>query len=44
MSLARKRTFAGGATLMREGEPANHVIVILSGWTRITVTTKAGNV
>ena len=38
MSLALKRTFAGGATLMQEGEPANHVIVILSGWTRITVS------
>jgi len=37
MSLARERTFAGGATLMREGEPADHVIVILSGWTRISV-------
>lgn len=38
MSLALKRTFASGATLMQEGEPANHVIVILSGWTRITVS------
>ena len=37
ISLARERTFAGGATLMREGEPADHVIVILSGWTRISV-------
>lgn len=40
MSLARKRTFAGGATLMREGEPASHVVVILSGWTRIIVHDK----
>ena len=32
---ARERTFAGGATLMREGEPGDYVIVILSGWTRI---------
>ena len=30
-SLATKRTFAPAATLMREGEPANHVIVILGG-------------
>ena len=25
---------------MREGEPGNHVVVILSGWTRITVHDK----
>ncbi len=36
-SLARERTFAAGARLMREGETADHVIVILSGWTRIYV-------
>ena len=36
-SVADERTFAGGATLMHEGEQANHVIVILGGWTRICV-------
>jgi CRP-like cAMP-binding protein len=36
-SLARERTFAAGARLMCEGETANHVIVILNGWTRIYV-------
>jgi len=36
-SLADSRTFASGARLMREGETANHVIVILSGWTKICV-------
>ena len=36
-SLARERTFASGAALMREGEPADHVIVILSGRTTISV-------
>ncbi|HLH57807.1 MAG TPA: cyclic nucleotide-binding domain-containing protein [Streptosporangiaceae bacterium] len=36
-SLADERTFAARARLMREGETANHVIVILSGWTRIYV-------
>jgi CRP-like cAMP-binding protein len=35
---ARERTFARGATLMREGEPGDYVIVILSGWTRITTS------
>jgi Cyclic nucleotide-binding domain len=37
ISVARERTFARGARLVREGEQANHVMVILSGWTRITV-------
>ena len=34
---AHERTFAGGARLMHEGETADHVIVILSGRTRICV-------
>ncbi len=34
---ADQRTFAAGATLMREGEQADHVIVILSGHTKICV-------
>lgn len=37
LSRAEKRTFAGGARLMCEGEPADYVIVILSGRTRISV-------
>ena len=36
-AVAHERAFARGATLMQEGEQANYVIVILSGWTRITV-------
>ena len=36
-SSAAERTFAGGATLMEEGETADHVIVILSGRTKICV-------
>jgi class 3 adenylate cyclase len=36
-SVAYERTFAGGATLMQEGEQADHVVVILSGWTKISV-------
>ncbi len=36
-SLAHERTFAAGARLMREGEAADYVIVILSGWSRIFV-------
>jgi len=42
MLLARERTFAGGATLMREGEPGTHVIVILNGWVRIAVRGREG--
>ena len=36
-SMASLRTFAAGATLMHEGERADHVIVILGGRTRICV-------
>jgi Cyclic nucleotide-binding domain len=35
--LATPRTFAAGATLVREGDQADHVIVILSGRTKICV-------
>jgi len=35
--VAERRSFARGARLMSEGEPAGHVIVIVSGWTRIAV-------
>jgi hypothetical protein len=36
-SVADERTFPRGATIMREGDQANYVMVILSGWTQITV-------
>lgn len=36
-AVAQRRTFAGGATLMREGEPADHVVVVLSGRTKVCV-------
>jgi CRP-like cAMP-binding protein len=35
ISVARERTFVRGARIMNEGEPADYVIVILGGWTRI---------
>ncbi|MDN3357861.1 cyclic nucleotide-binding domain-containing protein [Actinomadura sp. DC4] len=37
VSMARERSFARGATLFREGETADHVILIRSGWTKICV-------
>ncbi len=37
LRVASERTFAAGARLVHEGEPADHVIVILSGWTKIGV-------
>ena len=37
LGFARKRTFAEGARLMEEGEPANHVAVISSGRVQIIV-------
>jgi CRP-like cAMP-binding protein len=36
-AVAQPRTFAAGATLMHEGEPADHVIVVLSGRTKVCV-------
>lgn len=40
LAIADQRTFASGARLMEEGEPANHVAVISSGSVRITVQDK----
>jgi hypothetical protein len=37
-SVANWRTFAAGATIMKEGDQADHVIVILGGRTTISVT------
>lgn len=37
-AMAGRRVFAAGARLMREGEHANHVAVILDGWTEIRVS------
>jgi CRP-like cAMP-binding protein len=37
ISVAHEQAFVRGARIMAEGEPADHVIVILNGWTRITV-------
>jgi hypothetical protein len=36
-AVAEERTFARGARLMREGEQANFVMLILAGWTQIIV-------
>ena len=36
-STAEERIFAGGATLVAEGDKADHVILIRSGWTKICV-------
>ncbi|MEU5884458.1 cyclic nucleotide-binding domain-containing protein [Spirillospora sp. NPDC047279] len=37
-SMSTRRTFVRGATLVSEGEPAHFVLIILSGWTKISVT------
>ena len=41
-TVAQERVFARGARLMSEGEQANYVMVILSGWTRITAQGDGG--
>jgi hypothetical protein len=42
IAMADKRSFAAGARLMQEGERANHVAVILDGWTEIRVRKNDG--
>jgi CRP-like cAMP-binding protein len=37
-AVAQRRAFPRGAVLMREGDPADHVIVVLSGRTKICVS------
>lgn len=41
-AVAHERAFARGATLMQEGEQANYVMVIRSGWTQIAVQESGG--
>lgn len=41
-AVAQERTFARGARLMSEGEPADYVMVILDGLTQITVRRNGG--
>jgi CRP-like cAMP-binding protein len=41
-AVAARQSFAAGTRLMLEGEPPDHVIVIVSGWTRITVRSAGG--
>src|SRR5690348_6536116 len=42
VSVASERTFVRGARIMREGEPADYIIVILSGWVRIITPEDGG--
>jgi CRP-like cAMP-binding protein len=41
-AVAIEESFPRSSRLMSEGEPANYVMVILSGWTRITVRGSGG--
>jgi CRP-like cAMP-binding protein len=41
-AVADRRSFARDTQLMSEGAPADHVMVIVSGWTRITVGGSGG--
>jgi signal-transduction protein with cAMP-binding, CBS, and nucleotidyltransferase domain len=38
VSAASKQTFPRGTTLMREGEQAGNVMIILDGWTEVSVS------
>lgn len=37
LSVATQRTYARGAVLFHEGEPADHVVLIRTGWTKICI-------
>ncbi len=37
-AIAREQTFAAGTALMREGDQAEEVMVILDGWTKVTIS------
>ncbi len=41
-AVADERTFPQGAVIMREGDQSNHVMVIMDGWTRISVKDGGG--
>jgi CRP-like cAMP-binding protein len=41
-AVADRKSFARDSQLMSEGDPAEHVMVIVSGWTRITVRSAGG--
>lgn len=41
-AMATERTFLTGQEMCREGEPADHVFLIRSGWTRVSVRTPRG--
>lgn len=40
---ARPRSYSSGMHLCYEGDPADHVIIIESGWTKVTSTTEDGH-
>lgn len=41
---AKVRTLPAGATLMHEGDPTDHVLVLLSGWVRVYTNARDGQV
>jgi CRP/FNR family transcriptional regulator, cyclic AMP receptor protein len=39
---AGRRRFKAGSTLMHEGSPSSEVLLLLSGWVKVTITTDEG--
>ncbi|WP_049563826.1 Crp/Fnr family transcriptional regulator [Nonomuraea sp. SBT364] len=42
LDLGRKRTFAADTTLLHEEEPSNHVLIVMSGWVKVTCQDSEG--
>jgi CRP-like cAMP-binding protein len=41
--LGVRRSFPAGEMLLRQGDPTNHVLVIVSGWVRVYISTPNGH-
>lgn len=42
LASGRRRAFKGGEVLLREGDPTNHVFVLIAGWVRVYSSTAHG--
>jgi CRP-like cAMP-binding protein len=41
--LGVRRSYPAGETLLRQGEPTSHLLVIISGWVRVYISTPNGH-
>src|SRR5215470_4189933 len=38
-----RRSYGAGEVILRQGDPTDHVLVLLSGWTRVSAATRSGH-